>query len=289
MTLKEYLIENRYNIGFIENPLEDIINGDPISIKWVKHKYKDRWFADPFILDVTDDSYIVLVEEWYDPIKRGRISKLIINKSTYELTSIKPILELESHLSFPSIQREGEHIYLTPENSASGKLTRYLYDPETDQTTFCNIVSKERLTDSIFFNYRGEKLMFSTKLPDANGRELGIYKKQKDGTYIQYDSYLFDENISRMAGDLFECNGKLYRPAQVCIKSYGDAVSLQEVLYEKGKFYFKELRRIYSPSPKYDIGFHTFNVFKNYIVVDGLGYKRPLLAHIFKFLWHIFK
>lgn len=289
MNLKEYLIENRYNIGFIENSLEDIINGASIKVNWLKHKYKDRWFADPFILDVTEDSYIVLVEEWYDPINRGRIAKLTIDKNNLHLTDNKTILELDSHLSFPSIQRTGDMIYITPENSERGLLAKYAYDPKTDKISFWGNVSENRLTDSIFFTIEGKEMMFSTKLPDANGKELGIYTKQENGHYVLTDSYHFKENISRMAGDLFKCQGKLYRPAQVCIKSYGDAVSLQEIIYENGKFNFNEIRRIYSPSKKYDIGFHTFNVYKNHIVVDGLGYRRPLFAHIFKFFYHLIK
>lgn len=289
MSLKEYLIENRYNIGFIKNSLEEILNGAPVQVNWVNHKYKDRWFADPFILDVTEDYYIVLVEEWYDSINRGRIAKLTIDRNNLCLTDNKTILELDSHLSFPSIQRAGDKIYITPENSARGVLAKYAYDPKTNEISLIGNVCEERLTDSIFFTIEGKEMMFSTKLPDANGKELGIYTKQENGHYLLTDNYRFKDNISRMAGDLFKYKGKLYRPAQVCSKSYGDAVSLQEVFFENGKFDFKEIRRIYSPSRKYDIGFHTFNVYKNHIVVDGLGYRRPLLAHLFKFIWHLIK
>jgi hypothetical protein len=124
--------------------------------------------------------------------------------------------------------------------------------------------------------------MFSTKLPDANGKDLGIYKKDCDGTYIQYDTYHFEENISRMAGDVFICNGKLYRPAQVCIKLYGDAVSLQEVSYDNMKWNFKEIRRIYSPHPDFDLGFHTFNVYNGLIVVDAVGYRKVKLCRVIR-------
>lgn len=289
MSIKDYLIQDRYNIGFVENQLENIINGDSIRVKWMKHNYKDRWFADPFFLDVTDDYYIVLVEEWYDPIKRGRISKLTIDKHSYILTNIKTILELDSHLSFPFIQRENGCIYIIPENSATGRLPRYKYDPSTDEVYFDSIICDDKLTDSVLFEYNNQQILFSTKLPDANGKDLGIYHKGKDGTYIQYDSYHFDNNLSRMAGDIFTCNGRRYRPAQVCIKSYGDAVSLQEIIYNDGKFGFKEIRRIYSPSKKYDLGFHTFNVYNGHIVVDGLGYRRPFISHFFKAIWHLIK
>ena len=85
-----------------------------------------------------------------------------------------------------------------------------------------------------------------------------------------------------MAGNFFDYKGKIYRPAQVCIKSYGDAVSIQEVNHVNNKWYFKEIRRIYSPHPDLDLGFHTLNIYKNMIVVDAIGYKRAKLCHILR-------
>ncbi len=61
--LLEYFKATKYNIGFVDGNLESIIEGEPIKVNWMKHSYKDRWFADPFILDVTDNEIIVLVEE----------------------------------------------------------------------------------------------------------------------------------------------------------------------------------------------------------------------------------
>lgn len=289
MSIRDYLTATKYNIGFIENKLEDIISDKAIQVNWLKHSYKDRWFADPFILDVTEKHYIVLVEEWYDPIGRGRISKLIVNRNDFTLSEIKTILELDSHLSFPFIQRTEDAIYIIPENSATGRLPRYKYNTITDEICFDSIICHDKLTDSVLFEFDGTEMMFSTKLPDANGKELGIYKKNDDDTYTLCQTYHFEENLSRMAGNLFTCHGKLYRPAQVCIKSYGDAISLQEVLFNNGEFQFKEIRRLYSPSPIYDLGFHTFNVFNDSIVVDGLGYRKYYISNIFKKLWHIIK
>jgi hypothetical protein len=212
---------------------------------------------------------------------------LTIDRHTFKLIEIKPILQLDTHLSFPAIHRINNNIFITPENCDAGCLKKYLYQPQNDDLTEIGTISNERLTDSVFFNYQGKDMMLSTKLPDANGTDLGIYEKMEDGTYLQTDTFHFDENIARMAGNIFECEGKQYRPAQVCIKSYGDAVSLQKITHKDGKFNFTEIRRIYPPSKLYDLGFHTFNVYNNYIVVDGLGYRRPFLAHLFKFFWHL--
>lgn len=107
----------KWTVGFIENDLDSIIVGDFINIHWIRHSYTDRWFADPFILDVTENEIILLCEEYYYPIKRGRIAKLVIDKKTRELKECQVVLELDTHLSFPAIFRKGDDVYIL-----SGKL-----------------------------------------------------------------------------------------------------------------------------------------------------------------------
>ena len=115
-----------------------------------------------------------------------------------------------------------------------------------------------------------------------------ISKNNWANEYVEDCSYSFKENLSRNAGNLFTYKGMIIRPAQVCIKSYGDAVSLQEVSNKDNRWLFKELMRIYSPHPDLDLGFHTFNVYKDVIVVDAIGYRHAMLCHILRKLKHIF-
>lgn len=286
----EYIKATKYNIGFVDGSLESIIAGEPMKVNWMKHSYKDRWFADPFILDVTDDEIIVLVEEWYDPIQRGRISKLIVDKSTYELKQLKVMIDEGFHLSFPAIVRKDDGIYIQPESSVNNQLVEYKYKKESDSFEKLSVISDLPLTDSVRTNLFGDDLLFSTRLPDANGKELGVYSwDESKKEFVPKEYYHFNENISRMAGNFFMCNSKIYRPAQVCIKSYGDAVSIQEVSLDEGKFSFKEIRRIYSPNRDYDLGFHTFNEYNGMIVVDGLGFRRPKLACALRKMKNILK
>lgn len=289
-TVMEYIKATKYNIGFVDGSLESIIAGEPMKVNWMKHSYKDRWFADPFILDVTDDEIIVLVEEWYDPIQRGRISKLIVDKSTYELKQLKVMIDEGFHLSFPAIVRKDDGIYIQPESSVNNQLVEYKYKKESDSFEKLSVISDLPLTDSVRTNLFGDDLLFSTRLPDANGKELGVYSwDESKKEFVPKEYYHFNENISRMAGNFFMCNSKIYRPAQVCIKSYGDAVSIQEVSLDEGKFSFKEIRRIYSPNRDYDLGFHTFNEYNGMIVVDGLGFRRPKLACALRKMKNILK
>lgn len=286
----QYIKDIKYNIGFIDGNLQSVLEGEPIKVNWLRHSYKDRWFADPFILDVTDNEIWVLVEEWYDPINRGRISKLIIDKQTFELKEIIVLLELKSHLSFPAIRRAQDGIFIYPENSSTGKLAEYKYIPGTEKLEFSNILINEPLTDAIQTDIFGDQLLFSTRLPDANGKDLYIYQlDKKTGTYHEVSQYHYNENLSRSAGDFFEYGKKIYRPSQVCIKSYGDAVSIQEVEHRNGQFREKEIRRIYSPHSDLDLGFHTFNIYKDVIVVDAVGYRHAKLCHILRNLKHLIK
>ena len=288
--IEDYVKSTKYNIGFIDGTLGDVIDGKPIRVNWVKHRYKDRWFADPFILDVTANDIIVLVEEWYDPIQRGRISKLTIDRQTFELKALKVMIEEDVHLSFHAIDRIDGEVYIHPEMCANGRLDSYHYIADEDRFEKVGTLCDVALTDSVcneFFN--GKKLMFSTCLPDANGKELGIYEWDKSACRYQLKEQVhFDENISRSAGNFFQLNGKTYRPSQVCIKSYGDAVSIQEVCQQNGQWTFNELRRIYSPHPDLDLGFHTFNEYKGLIVVDAVGYRHAKFCHLLRRLKHIF-
>ena len=122
--IKRNLLNISWNIGFL-NIDKDFVNKSTWDIRWMKHNYKDRWFADPFILKVTNDEIIVLVEEFYDPIHRGRISKLTIDKQTYELKKIDVILELNSHLSFPAIFRKDDKIYIYPIRKMGWRISPY--------------------------------------------------------------------------------------------------------------------------------------------------------------------
>lgn len=287
--LHNYLIKNKYNIGFVQNDIGSILKGDSLNIKWLKHNFNDRWFADPFILESNDEEITILAEEWYYPANKGRISKLVINKKNYKLKYTRVVLELNTHLSFPAIEKINGNLYIHPENSLAGHHKIYKYNKEQETFEEYSTLSKLPLTDSICTKLFGPNLMFSTKLPDANGKVLGIYEWNHDKClYKLRENIFFNDNIARMAGNFFTFNGCIYRPAQVCIKSYGDAVSIQQISFND-KWTIKEIRRLYSPNKKLSLGFHTFNVYNGNIVVDALGYRHPFICQIVLVFYKLFK
>ena len=275
------ITKHKWELGFVENSLSEVLQGEPLRVRWVKHHYTDRWFADPFILNVSDTDIVLLVEEFCYQLKRGRIAKLVIDRETCELKRMKIVLDLPTHLSFPAIYRDNGKVYIYPENHDSGELKLYLYDDATETCRFERLLCKEPLTDAVYTTLFGEKMIFSTKIPTQNGGELDIYA-YNDATslYELKDSCHFNENIARMAGDFFVVQNDIYRPAQESNHSYGHAVSIQKVSRRDSHVAFEECVRLYSPHPDLQLGMHTFNVFGGMVVVDVKGYVHPGISRI---------
>lgn len=116
-----------YNIGLIKATPTDVIFGnfDLCSVHWLKHKYRDRIFADPFILKETDDTLEILAEEALFLGGAATLVKLTVCTKTFQLVRRKKILSIKSHLSYPYILRWNDKVYILPENIASDK-----YNPQ---------------------------------------------------------------------------------------------------------------------------------------------------------------
>lgn len=267
------LIRQEWCIGFIVNPLEDVLSGKPLKYKWVKSPYKGRWFADPFLLDVTAEYYIVLAEDYEFSKGYACISRLIIDRKTMEITDAKKILDDGSHMSFPVILRKEDGIYVHPENSASGQLKLYKYDQENERLVFDSVMSDNSLTDAVTLCQDGESSMFATRLGhNPNGNIIDILEK-KNGKYVIVGQSEQNGDIARMAGDFFTFNGKLYRPAQDCNERYGGALILQEVEFDGKNLKTTNIRRLTSTHPQLKLGLHTFNMYKDKIIIDVYGYS----------------
>lgn len=268
------ILIHRWELGFIENPIHEIIEGKELQIKYVKFPFEGRWYADPFILEYNDKEIVLLVEDFSDTDKKGKISRVIIDRKTMGLKGVKIILELDTHLSFPVIVRKGEKVFFYPENSEGHTLDLYEYDKKTDVCKKIRQLSNEVMADAVISDYFGEKFLFSTK---NNGNVLNVYRFDEEKKIFKHSTDVhFSENIARNGGDFFEVNGQLYRAAQECNYTYGHALSIQKIEHEGNTFKMKEVRRLLPP--KYAIGIHTLNVYKDLIVIDLKVFRHPWIA-----------
>lgn len=280
--LLQYILDSRWNIGFVYQDLDRIVFSDQkLSISWLKHNYRDRWFADPFILDVRDDVILVLVEECLYNNHKGRISLLTIDRHTCSLLNNETLLELPTHLSFPFIVRKEGEVLVCPESGESGKLVLYRLDLPNRRLVYHSTLLCDSVSDAVIAAIGCEDCIIATEWPNPSTDWMTIYR-ENNGAYEEWRTIKFDRKIARNAGTWFDLNGKYIRPVQDCDRRYGAALEFQEI--DPENITFKSIRRIEVTSPKYNLGIHTFNFYKTLSVVDGYGYRRPLLAMLYAFI-----
>lgn len=286
-----FLANYKYNIGFLQtDSILNLIEGDKYNeeVIWVNRgAYKKGWIADPFILSIDQDSIIVLVEEWVDELSKGRLSKLIIDKNSYIVKSVKPILESQTHLSFPNIWKENDKVYVYPENYQSGGLYIYEYDFMNDSLIDKRLLVAEPLLDAQLVRINDIYYLFGIK--ESNGKlqnnYLYIYKSQSlFGPYTIHQEIFNKEKKERGAGSIIESNGHLYRPAQCCENGYGKSLIFYQLELDS-KEHFSEIevgRMLPNPKGRYSEKLHTFNSYDNYVVIDGNEYNCQMLVNFYR-------
>ncbi len=250
--------------------------GSPLDFKnlnIVTNPYKNKWFADPFILSNNERELQLLVEEFDSSVKRGRIARIVIDKLSNTITDCNIILDLPTHLSFPAIYREDGRIYVTPENSASGALYIYEYNSVTDKLESKTMLHPEPLTDAIIDKCENVYRMYATCMPSPNGNVLNIFEADSlMGPYIKKKEHILDTNTARMAGYIFHNKGRVIRPAQDCSGGdYGKAV----IFYDGSK----KIGRLSPMGIKYS-GLHTFNTYNGIGIIDLKKYDYPFIYRL---------
>ena len=272
-----------WNIGFCEQTTEELIQNKQLkSVKWLRHHYRDRWFADPFILQVTDNEIVVFVEECPIENPKGIISELVIDRKTMRLKERHVMLELDTHLSYPAILRINGKVYVYPENGASGKLNLYEYDEENHRLINPVCILEEAVADATILEKGGCWFMSATKFPRTQEQAYLYEAEIPFGPFKQISLKPYQTNLScsRQGGNWILISNKIYRPAQDCEVRYGGALSIMKSDIAAG---IKE-HRICQLKPfdkHYSLGLHTINFHDGLCVIDGYGYYYPLFGKLY--------
>ncbi len=289
-SIKKYLRETRYCIGIIEGyKLFEPVNYN--NIHWIDlNGYLDGWFADPFIFDVDDKNVTILAEEWYYPINHGRLSKLTIDRKSFKLLNVKPILQLETHLSFPYFVKEDNVVFICPENQESKSVKIYRYDEVKEcLTNPVTLIDKPLMDVQI---WRKDGVYYLSGVEYITGEQidtktLQIYTSENlFGPYTQSQIIASDFCDKRGAGIVIEHDGKDIRPSQCCENNeYGTAVIFNEVSYNGLQFSEKEFARITRNKRRHNgLVLHTFNQCGNLTAIDSWDYTHMYVGRFVEFL-----
>ena len=273
MKVIEKFIIQTYNVGFIKKGLDQCLDVglERNDIIWLKHHFKDRFFADPFLFNEDQKYYYILCEELTFWEGKGRISCLKVSKETYELADRWIVIDEPYHLSFPFCELSSD--WVIPEACKSGKTFAYRIDRNTYKIKEKREILNEGLIDNVYYRDEdGNVWLFAghIKIPST---ELFVYKLDEDGAFYQTQKEPIESNnrTTRGAGRFFKYKDILYRPVQDCLGRYGKQTKILRINSLSNSGYStEEVCTLNSfENPPFNETMHTFNVYDNVIIIDG--------------------
>lgn len=238
---------------------------------------KDRFWADPFPWYKNNKHYIFFEELVYSENK-GKIAVMEISKNGEHNKPIT-IIETDYHLSYPHLFEINNDLYMIPESMEHNTIDLYkcLKFPdqwEKEKTLIPNI----KALDTTIFKHENKFFMFTTIIEHNGvyrGHELFLFWTDDllKGTWQVHQSSPIKINQfgNRPAGNLFNRNNSLYRPAQNSTKHYGYGMIIQEISELSPTSYKeKEDFQIHPNWDKKTTGIHTYNQNNNLSVIDAI-------------------
>lgn len=295
--IRKYVSEQSYYIGFLfSNEIKYSEEERFKSIHWLNlNGYNNGWFADPFFLSVSDAHIELFVEEWEYSKNKGRLCLLDIKRQGREfiLENVTPILELDTHLSFPITIVDNNKLYVYPENAESGTLKIYEYDFKKRKLKKPYTIIERPLLDAQIIKQGNAYFLLSVENvsgTQADTKRLKIFKSSSLlGPYCLVQEVNNEQCEERGAGSIIEKDGILYRPTQCCEGDYGKAVIIKKIdIQSNGDLTQNEVER-FKPlyGKKKGNGLHSYNAMSGLYVIDGKDYRYPQLSRFIR--WFLCK
>lgn len=271
-TLFSKLIEREWGIAYRKNNRNnEILDSHEHNFILIKNTLR-YWCADPFVVEDGGKTYIFF--EAYDRIKRkGVIAYREVDGG--RIGKIKVIIEESFHMSYPYIYNENDAWFIIPETNKANRIIRY------KSVFFPDIWIKEKvLVDNIstvdttlFYNNNEDIKLFTYRVERFNKGLLEIFHLNKD---TQTSICTIDDikGVKRPAGKIYIHNNELFRPSQLCTRSYGEAIIFNKVLKLAGKSFDEiESKIVTFKDIKLDkkikiMGVHTYNQSVKWEVID---------------------
>lgn len=243
---------------------------------------KDKFWADPFVIE-KDGRFYIFVEEYIYRKNKGHISVLEIDGSG-NLINVQKIIEKVYHMSYPFIIETGGDYFMIPETGGNRTIDLYKCTEFPGRWEFVKtIMSDVNAVDSTLFYYDGKWWLFTVidkinNFPDGSP-ELYLYYSNDmlSDNWISHpcNPVVTDVRTARPAGKIFIHDGKIYRPSQDCAGRYGKAFNINRIVTLTEKYY--EEVKVIKVEPDWDRklkGTHTLNFDKGFTVIDAYSFRK---------------
>ena len=254
------------------NILYKLINSDD----WIRLKQpKNVSRADPFIINENNRSYIFF-EEFNISKRHGYLCVGELNQESKSLENVEVCLEKSYHLSFPNVFKHDDAYYMIHESHENKTVDLYRFDEFPYKLVKVRtLIEDVEAVDSVVLFKDNVCYLFTTMLSKdsinhSGNLSLFISNDILNKPFIEKHSNPVESSLknSRMAGQFYKENNKLYRVAQDCKLRYGYKVNIYQVDKLTQNQYSESLIKE-MPPPKGYIAFHTFNGYGDILMADG--------------------
>ncbi len=243
---------------------------------------KGRFWADPFLLDVGEDTHLFFEDVDYATGK-GVISHLAITADG-KRTPPQVVLERDYHLSYPFVFEWDGQVYMIPETAQHRTIELYrAVEFPARWELVATLFDGVHAVDATLLEHGGRLWLFTNVAPPGGSSDDELFAFCADspfGPWVPHpmNPIVSDVRRARPAGRPFMHDGELVRPSQDCSSRYGGAIVLNrvEVLSETD---YREVTvgRIDPDWHPRCVGTHTINRSNRYEVIDG---------HTLPWRWH---
>jgi hypothetical protein len=282
-TLRDWLTRQRWTIGLVPVGIEDILQrGSLPEPAWLVGQPSDRFYADPFVLDVRGGHARVMVEDYRYASRRKGLTELSVGMSGVLMGS-RECANLPVQASYPFLLRRNRRLFCLPETFRARRLSAFAWDAGASAWTLHrDLLEGFPCVDSTLLERDGRWWLFCTKQGDEDQTDLHVFFTSAGddwtGTWQPHplNPVKSDTRSSRPAGACIEVGGTLYRPAQNCARRYGASLTINRILDLTTTSFREEPALTLQPSPSssWPDGMHTINSAGGVTVVDGLRIER---------------
>ena len=245
----------------------------------------DRFWADPFPVQVGNDHYI-FHEELLFSTGKGSIVLTVVDDKGPVAPPI-PVLETDYHLSYPFVFQWDGDFFMMPETASRRQVELYRCVDFPARWKLERVVLRDlKALDPTPALLLGRWWLFANAPAYGAGSmdELHLfYSDSPLGPWTPHRANPIKSDVrsARPAGRIFENYGEFYRPAQDCSTRYGSAVVINRILQLNPETYEEiEMGKV---GPDWDPqveGVHTFNTAGNITVIDCLLRRRKFLDRL---------
>jgi hypothetical protein len=275
--LFECTTEEAWRLGVIDAPPAALFDGSRPAIRWLP-EWREGWLADP----VGVHGEVVFAEAFDPATNRGHLVRTGLEAGA----PVVPVLRAAHHLSWPFLVEDGGEIFLLPEASATGRIQLWRAAPFPDRfEPDAVLVEGFAGVDPTVLRHAGHWYLFAADRADQDEARLHLFVAEAlRGPWRRHpmSPVVDDLGSARPAGPIFEQEGRLYRPAQDCARTYGGAVVINRIEALTPDLYREVPIARLDPDPTGPCpdGLHTLTVTEAGILVDGKRERRSLRAFL---------